>query len=87
MKDIATTRMSSKGQVVIPESIRQSMGLTAGEQFVVVGRGDVVILKTLTVPDMKDFNRLVREARQNARKAGLTRQDVAKAIQRVRRIR
>ena len=42
MKNLATTKMSSKGQVVIPESIREDLGLKAGEQFVVVGRGDVV---------------------------------------------
>ena len=33
----ATTRMSSKGQVVIPEEIRTRLGLTAGTQFVAIG--------------------------------------------------
>ena len=27
MESVATTRMSSKGQVVIPESLRQQLGL------------------------------------------------------------
>lgn len=85
MKNLATTCMSSKGQVVIPESIRRSLGLHPGDHFVVVGQGDVVILKTLTAPDPRRFDELVKQARRNARAAGLTRDDVKKAVRRVRR--
>ena len=45
MTNLATTKMSSKGQVVIPEDIRKRLKLKAGSQFVVVGEDDVVILK------------------------------------------
>jgi len=34
MPGLATTRMSSKGQVVIPEEIRKRLRLKAGCQFV-----------------------------------------------------
>lgn len=85
MNTVATTRMSSKGQVVIPESIREELGLRPGEEFVVVGRGDVVILKTLTAPNTKQFENLIRQARNDARKAGLTKAHVRRAIRRVRR--
>ena len=37
MANVATTKMSSKGQVVIPENIRKRLNLKAGAQFVVVG--------------------------------------------------
>ena len=37
MEVLATTTMSSKGQVVIPEAIRNRLGLQTGAQFVVVG--------------------------------------------------
>jgi AbrB family looped-hinge helix DNA binding protein len=37
MADAGTQKMSSKGQVVIPEEIRDRLGLKAGAQFVVVG--------------------------------------------------
>jgi AbrB family looped-hinge helix DNA binding protein len=46
MADVATTKMPSKGQVVIPETIRKRLNLRAGFPFVVVGENDVVILKT-----------------------------------------
>ena len=50
MENIETTRMSSKGQVVIPEAVRNRLGLKAGAHFVVMGDRDVVILKTIAAP-------------------------------------
>ena len=84
METPATTRMSSKGQVVIPQEVRSRLDLQAGVQFVVVGEDDVVILKALKPPSMRSFDALVHEARQQARRAGLKRSDVAGAIARVR---
>jgi AbrB family looped-hinge helix DNA binding protein len=76
--------MSSKGQVVIPEEIRTRLRLEVGAQFVVVGKDDVVILKAIKPPSMAEFDRLVREARRQARESGLKRSDVRKAISRAR---
>lgn len=84
MAELATTKLSSKGQVVIPEDVRQRLGLKAGDQFIVVGEGDVVILKTISPPSMKDFNFLVSKARSQARRAGMKPQDVTAAIKKVR---
>jgi AbrB family looped-hinge helix DNA binding protein len=81
----ATTKMSSKGQVVIPEEIRQRLGLKPGMQFVVVGERDVVILKTISLPAMEEFDELVSEARRQARKAGMKRSDITTAIADARR--
>jgi AbrB family looped-hinge helix DNA binding protein len=69
MTPLATTKMSSKGQIVIPEDIRKRLGLKPGAQFVVVGQNDVVILKTITPPSMSEFDQLISEARKQARKA------------------
>ena len=80
MAEPATTRMSSRGQVVIPESIRKRLGLRPGVQFVVVGEKDVVILKAVSPPSMKDFDELIAEARRQARRAGMKRSDVAVAV-------
>ena len=85
MADAATTTLSSKGQVVIPEEIRARLGLKTGAQFVVVGDRDVVILKVLAPPALSEFAALTATARRAARKAGLTRRDVAKAVTKVRR--
>ena len=84
MDSVETTRMSSKGQVVIPENVRRRLGLTPGQQFVVMGEDDVVILKSIDVPSMRDFDRMIAEARQVARRAGMRRTDIAEAVERAR---
>jgi len=84
MGQIATTRLSSKGQVVIPEQIRERLGLKAGAQFVVIGSKGVVILKAISPPSMSDFDDLLAEARKAARSAGLKRSDIREAISRAR---
>ena len=45
MANLATTKMSSKGQVVLPENIRKKMGLKPGTQFIVVIEKDDLHLK------------------------------------------
>jgi AbrB family looped-hinge helix DNA binding protein len=84
MSLLATTRMSSKGQVVIPEEIRDRLHLSAGSQFVVIGEGDAIIFKTLTAPSMKDFNGLVQRARKQAKATGMKTADIYKALRTVR---
>jgi AbrB family looped-hinge helix DNA binding protein len=84
METIATTRMSSKGQIVIPETIRKRLNLNAGAQFIVVGEGDVVILKAISIPDMETFDTLIQQARQQAKAAGLERADVTRAVSKAR---
>ena len=84
MQALATTRMSSKGQVVIPEDVRKRLHLEAGAQFVVVGEDDIVILKSIQRPSMAEFDDLVLRARQQARSTGMKRTDIAKAVARVR---
>jgi len=84
MPTLTTTRMSSKGQVVIPEEIRDRLGLQSGTQFVVVGDRDVVILKAISTPSMREFDDLIVQARQQARKSRLKRSDVDAAIAKVR---
>ena len=84
MANLATTKMSSKGQVVIPENIRKRLKLKAGSQFVVVGENDVVILKAIAAPSMEAFDALIAEARKQARQAALKRSDIISAIARVR---
>ena len=84
MPKLATTKMSSKGQVVIPEVIRRRLGLKAGIQFVVVGDKDVVILKAISPPSMDDFDALISQARKQARTAGMRRSDITAAITKAR---
>ncbi len=85
MSTLATTKLSSKGQVVIPEEIREKLGLHSGDQFVVIGDKDTVILKTIQQPSLKEMRGLLKKARQQAKKAGLKKTDVAEAIKAIRK--
>jgi AbrB family looped-hinge helix DNA binding protein len=85
MAGYATTKLSSKGQVVIPEEVRSDLGLSEGDQFVVIGQGDAVILKVITPPKLEEFRELLRQARAEAKKAVIKKADLKSAIAKVRR--
>ena len=76
MDEIATTRLSSKGQVVIPEAIRKRLGLEPGTES--------VVLKPIAAPSMREFDEIIAHAAHAAREAGLRPSDIAAAIRAVR---
>jgi AbrB family looped-hinge helix DNA binding protein len=85
MAGYATTKLSSRGQVVIPEEIRNTLGLSEGDQFVVIGEGDAVILKAITPPKLEEFQNLLSQARTEAKRVGIKKADLKSAIAKVRR--
>jgi AbrB family looped-hinge helix DNA binding protein len=85
MDNVETTRMSSKGQVVIPEAVRNRLGLKPGARFVVMGDRDVVILKTIAAPAREEFATIAAMARRQVREARIKRSDVARVVRKVRR--
>ena len=84
MANVSTTKMSSKGQVVIPEKIRKNLNLKAGAQFIVIGEKGVVILKSITPPLIEEFDELIAKARQDGKKAGIKKADIAEAVLKAR---
>jgi AbrB family looped-hinge helix DNA binding protein len=85
MIEHATTKMTSKGQVVIPEVIRNELGLEAGAQFMVMAERDVVLLHVLKPLSQEEFRAFAARARRWARETGLKKSDIKKAIQDVRK--
>ena len=82
---LETTRLSSKGQVVLPLAIRRRLHLSSGSKFAVMGEGDTVILKKIVLPPASEIRQMLQKSRQYARQVGLKPTDVNKVIQRVRR--
>jgi AbrB family looped-hinge helix DNA binding protein len=80
MTTVETTRMSSKGQIVIPEEIRKRLGLKSGDKFLVVGDKDVVILKSISAPSIDEFDDLISKARKQAESVGMKRSDITDAV-------
>ena len=83
--EIEITKMTSKGQVVIPQDIRDHIGLEKGERFMVYGDEDRVILKRIKTMDqskgLDEFERAFVTAWKIAKENGITRQDVEAEIQ------
>ena len=85
MAAFATAKLSSKGQIVIPEEVRITMGLKEGMQFVVIGEKDTVILRMITPPSQEEMQHLLAESKAYAKKVGLKKTDIKKAIRKARR--
>lgn len=49
---IGVTRLSSKGQLVIPKRIREELSLKEGEDLVVIAKGEQIIIRRLTLEDL-----------------------------------
>jgi len=60
------TRLSSKGQFVIPEKVRKSLGLRTGTKLALFNDGENILLKPIPAPDLSAFRKLVREAKKTA---------------------
>lgn len=79
--------VSTKGQVVIPGSIRKKLGISSGSKLMVLTDGENVLMKPITPPRLETFRELAEESRKAAEQAGLTPDDVSAAISEVRRAR
>ena len=82
---IATTKMSSKGQVVIPGELRKRFNIKEGAKFVVLGDRDTIVLKRVAPPSVEDIRELLDDAAEQAKRAGLSKSDVKRAIAAVRK--
>jgi AbrB family looped-hinge helix DNA binding protein len=85
MSTLETTRLSSKGQVVIPEAVRAELGLEVGAKFLVIVEGDYVVLKRISPPDRREVREMATKVRKQASSAGVRSSDVAKAVRASRR--
>jgi len=82
---IAITKMSSKGQVVIPAELREELDLSAGDKLVVFTKDNTMIIKRLSEPALKKtFEELVKPVRARVKKEGITRKELEHAISSMR---
>ena len=72
---IETTKMSSKGQIVIPQDIREEINAKEGTIFAILGSNDTIILKKIETPSketlIKELTNIAREGRKRAEKLGI----------------
>ncbi len=81
------TVVSGKGQVVIPQAIREKLGIGPKTKLLVYGYQDAVVMKKLEIPDVaKELEEIYRRVDAKAVKYGeLTDEEVNEIVQDYRR--
>jgi len=85
MENVEVTSVSSRGQVVIPQTLRDRMRIHTGEKFVVIGEDDTIVLKKLEMPSFDGVDKLLKKTRDFAKKNGIKESDVETAVKQARR--
>ena len=85
MADVEFTKLSSKGQVVIPRNVRKDMELKAGTPFAVIEQKDAILLKKIEMPKIKSWQEATKPFREAAKKARFTQTDLDRIIKEVRK--
>lgn len=84
MTEVVLTKLSSKGQIVIPKALRKLLGLEPGELFAIFGEGDTLVLKKIEVPSDREFESLMEWGEEYASKNKITKEEVAEAVSETR---
>jgi AbrB family looped-hinge helix DNA binding protein len=84
MKTPFTTKMSSRGQVVIPNAIRRSRNLEEGSHFIVIARGDTIVLHRLKEPPWGFFDDLTKQAARQGKAHDAAMQAFAKIAKKLK---
>lgn len=53
MRETEITKLSSKGQIVIPRRIREALKLGEGTLFIVEGQDNAILLKRMQIPEIE----------------------------------
>jgi len=85
MENIEITSVSSRGQVVIPQSLRDKLKIREGEKFVVIGEDNTIVLRKLKISSFKGFDKLLAKTKEFARKNELKEEEVEQAIKNARK--
>lgn len=82
--EFEVTKMGERGQVVIPQEFRKSMGLRTGDKFVVIEREDTLIFKRLGPPTIEEFDEMIRKGHERAKRLKLDTNDLEEVRKRAR---
>ncbi|MEE9150743.1 MAG: AbrB/MazE/SpoVT family DNA-binding domain-containing protein [Thermoplasmata archaeon] len=84
MGEVMITRLSSKGQIVLPKALRETLGLKSGEIFAMFGEDDTIVLKKIELPSEKEFEKLLKWGQKYAKRFKISKKDVLRAIEEIR---
>lgn len=78
------TRLSSKGQIVIPSNVRENLGISIGTKFMILTDGSNLLLKPMKPIDLQEFKSLISESAKIAKQSGIDKSDLPKLLKKVR---
>ena len=84
MAEVEFTKASSKGQVVIPQSIRKKLDIGEGTPFAVWSNGEEILLKKMEMPSHKSWDEVAAPFRAVAKEKKITEEDILLAIKKAR---
>ena len=76
--------MSSRGQIVLPVSIRRKLNLGEGSQFLVITDDENILLKPVKDPSLDEFYALIEQAQKTAAQLGLTEEEINAEVKALR---
>jgi len=81
MNDTEIVKMSGKGQLVVPQEVREAANLSPGERFVAFPVKEGVLFKKIKIPKVNlDFDSLSKEIEEQFKRAKVKKSDIAEAI-------
>ena len=75
------TKISSKGQVVIPFEIREKMNLEEGNLLIISDNDDSICMKKIELPKIKSWKEATKPFREAAKKSNFSEGDLKKLIE------
>ena len=85
---VEMVKMSSKGQIVIPQDIRAEIHASEGTMFAVVSGRDSIVLKKVAMPSKEDLiselQKIAKEGAKRAKKLGIKEANVPDLVHKLR---
>lgn len=79
--DTDIVKMSPKGQLVVPQEIREQEGFEIGDRFMPFPVKNGVLFKRVKIPNVKaEFEKLSKEIEKQFRERKVTPEDVNEAV-------
>ncbi|HIH25279.1 hypothetical protein J4476_05345 [Candidatus Woesearchaeota archaeon] len=74
-------KMSPKGQLVVPQDIRQSENFEPGDKFMAISVKDGVLFKKIEMPNIKiEFEKLSKDIEKKFKRNKINKKDIEEAI-------
>jgi len=82
-------RMSSKGQIVIPQDIRTEISASEGTMFAVISGRDSIVLKKVATPSkeelISELNEIAKDGRKRLEARGIKEADILNIVEKSRK--